>query len=163
VNTLRYPAKALAGDYARAGIGVALTLTPSIGLGEWSVAHGFLLPLAVLFAGFGYKTWRRGRQSVTWDAIGVSLSGPGAARLDWNDLRSFKLAFFSTTRDRTGGWMQLKLSSDGARIDADSSGEGFADLVTAAFAEAERRSVSVDAASRENLKALGINATGIAR
>ncbi len=52
--------------------------------------------------------------------------------------------------------MQLKLSSDGARIDADSSGEGFADLVSAAFAEAERHSVSVDAASRENLKALGI-------
>jgi len=156
VNTLHYPAKALAGDYARAGIGVLLTLVPSIGLGEWSVAHWFLLPLAVLFAGFGYKTWRRGRQSVTWDAIGVSLSGPGAARLDWNDLRSFKLAFFSTTRDRMGGWMQLKLSGDGARIDVDSSGAGFADLVSAAYAEAERHSVSVDAASRENLKALGI-------
>ncbi len=156
MNTLHYPARVLAGDYARAGIGVLLTLVPSIGLGEWSVAHWFLLPLAALFAGFGYKTWRRGRQSVTWDAIGVSLSGPGAARLDWNDLRSFKLAFFSTTRDRMGGWMQLKLSSDGARIDADSSGAGFADLVSAAYAEAERHSVSVDAASRENLKALGI-------
>ena len=156
MNKLHYPAKALAGDYARAAIGVALTLAPSIGLGEWSLAHWFLLPLAALFAGFGFKTWRRGRQSVTWDAIGVSLSGPGAARLDWNDLRSFKLAFFSTTRDRTGGWMQLKLSSDAARIDADSSGAGFADLVSAAFVQAERHGVSVDAASRENLKALGI-------
>lgn len=163
MNKLHYPAKALAGDYARAAIGVVLTLVPSIGLGEWSMAHWFLLPLAVLFAGFGFKTWRRGRQTVTWDAIGVSLSGPGAARLGWNELRSFKLAFFSTTRDRTGGWMQLKLSSDAARIDADSSGEGFAALASAAYAEAERHSVSIDAASRENLKALGINATGITR
>ena len=156
MKTLHYPAKALMGDYIRAGIGLTLMLIPSIGLGEWSTAHWFLLPLAALFAGFGYRTWRRGRQSVTWDEIGVSLSGPGAARLAWNELRSFKLAFFSTTRDRTGGWMQLKLAGDSARISADSAGAEFAALVSAAVAQAEKRGVPIDEASRDNLKALGI-------
>jgi hypothetical protein len=156
MTVLRYPPKTLIGDYLRAAIGLAFTLTPMIAMGEWTGAHWILAPLALLFAGFGLRTWRRGRQTVTWDATGVSLSGPGAARLAWDEMRDLKLAFYSTSRDRTGGWMQLKLAGGGARLRADSTGENFAALVAVAHAQAQARALPLDPATVENLKALGI-------
>jgi hypothetical protein len=156
MNVLRYPPKSLIGDHIRAAIGLAFTLTPAIALGEWTGAHWILVPLAALFAGFGFRTWRRGRQTVAWDETGVSLSGPGAARLAWDEMRDFRLAFYSTSRDRTGGWMQLKLAGENARLRADSSGENFAPLVAAAHAQARARELPLDPATLENLKALGI-------
>jgi hypothetical protein len=157
MNVLRYPAKALTGDYVRAAIGLVFALTPAIALGEWTGVHWILVPLALLFLGFGVRTWRRGRQSVTWDDSGVSLSGPGAVRLAWDELRDFRLAFYSTSRDRTGGWMQLKLAGGTARLSADSSGENFAALVAAAHAAARARALPLDPATLENLKALGVS------
>jgi hypothetical protein len=157
MNVLRYPPKSLIGDYARAAIGLAFTLTPIAALGEWTGAHWVLVPLAALFAGFGYRTWRRGRQSFIWDETGISLSGPGAARLAWQELRELKLAFYSTSRDRTGGWMQLKLTGGGADLRADSSGEGFAELVAFAHGQARARGLPLDPATLSNLKALGID------
>jgi hypothetical protein len=156
MNLLRYPPKALLGDYARAAIGLVFALTPAIAMGEWSWAHWILVPLACLFAAFGVRTWRRGRQSLSWDDSGVSLSGPGAARLAWDEMRDVRLAFYSTGRDRTGGWMQLKLAGAAARVRADSAGEGFADLAAAAYAQAVRRGLALDPATLANLKALGI-------
>ena len=158
MNVLRYPPKSLIGDHIRAAIGLAFTLTPAIALGEWTGAHWILVPLAALFAGFGFRTWRRGRQTVAWDATGVSLSGPGAARLAWDEMRDFRLAFYSTNRDRTGGWMQLKLASTAGRVRADSSGENFAGLVAAAHAAARARGLVFDPATAENLQAMGIDA-----
>jgi hypothetical protein len=156
MNVLRYPPKSLIGDYARAAIGLAFTLTPSVALGEWTGAHWVLVPLAALFAAFAYRTWRRGRQSFTWDATGVSLSGPGAARLAWDSMRDLRLAFYSTSRDRTGGWMQLRLTGGGAELRADSSGEGFAELVAFAHGQARARGLTLDPATISNLDALGI-------
>lgn len=156
MTVLRYPPGKLIGDYARAAIGLAFTLTPIVALGEWTGAHWVLVPLALLFAGFGLRTWRRGRQTVTWDESGVSLSGPGAARLGWDEMRHFRLAFYSTSRDRTGGWMQLKLAGERARLRADSSGENFAGLVGAAYGQAVARGLPLDPATLDNLKALGI-------
>jgi hypothetical protein len=158
MNVLCYPAKALIGDYVRAGAGLAFTLAPAMALGEWTGAHWVLIPLALLFLGFGLRTWRRGRQTVTWDESGVSLSGPGAARLAWDQVRDFRLAFYSTSRDRAGGWMQLRLAGDSVRLRADSSGENFAALVAAAHAAAAARALPLDDATRANLKALGIAA-----
>lgn len=158
MNVLRYPPKALIGDYARAAVGLAFTLTPAIALGEWTAAHWVLVPLAGLFAGFALRTFRRGRQRVTWDATGVSLSGPGAARLPWDEMRDFRLAFYATTRDRAGGWMQLKLAGTAGRVRADSSGENFAGLVAAAHAAARARGLVFDPATAENLKAMGVDA-----
>ena len=157
MTVLSYPAKSLIGDYVRAAIGLAFTLTPAIALGEWTGAHWVLVPLIALFAGFGFRTWRRGRQTISWDATGVSLSGPGAARLAWDEMRDFRLAFYSTSRDRTGGWMQLKLAGANARLRADSSGENFASLVAAAHAAARARGLPIDPATIENLKALGMS------
>lgn len=158
MTVLRYPPKSLIGDYIRAAIGLVFTLTPAIALGEWTGAHWVLIPLALLFLGFGLRTWRRGRQSVSWDEKGVSLSGPGAARLAWDEMRDFRLAFYSTSRDRTGGWMQLKLGGANARLRADSSGENFAALAAAAHVQARRLGLALDPATLENLKALGIAA-----
>ena len=52
--------------------------------------------------------------------------------------------------------MQLKLIGDAARLRADSSGEGFAELVAFAHAQARARGLALDPATVSNLKALGI-------
>jgi hypothetical protein len=160
MTILEYPAKAALGDYARAAVGLVFTAGPAIGIahatGHWTFAHWILVPLAVLFAAFAWRTWRRQATQVAWDETGLSLSGAAQVSLRWDQVRSLKLAFYATSRDRTGGWMQLTIGSDTANVKADSGAVNFPDLAARAVAAAIAANIPIDAASRANFQALGI-------
>lgn len=156
MNRLAYPARAVYGDYARAAIGLAFTLFPAVAIGQWSYAHWLLLPLAALFAVFAFRTWNRGRTTIDWDDTGLSISGSGRASLPWTGVASMKLAFYATSRDRTGGWMQLTLRGTGTTVRADSGAENFPAFAARCVEAAVANGISLDAPTRANLTALGI-------
>ena len=163
-TTHRYPRQSLTGDFIRAGAGLALTLGPALAVPATSVAQFILLPLALLFAVFGVRTWQRSVAVITVTAEGISLSSPWRARLAWQNLRDVRLNYYSTKFDRTGGWMQLMLKGDGGpdggTIRLDSTVDGFNDIARQAADAARAAGLDLSESTWMNLGALGIPVDG---
>jgi hypothetical protein len=164
MSDLRYPVAALRGDYVRAGFGLALSLAPAAAVPLASAADYLLLPAAVLFAIFGWRTWQRQQSRVVIDRQGISIFRARQVSLPWPSIRSVRLSYFSTRADRREGWMQLTLTgedpqrSDGLRkIRIDSSLDGFEQVARCAAAAARMNELTVSAATRANFDALGID------
>ena len=160
MSTHRYPSQALIGDYGRAAVGLALTAGPALAVPSDSAALWVLLPLALLFTVFGLRTLRRHLARVEVDAVGVSQSDWRRARLDWSQLRTLRVDYFSTRGDRTGGWMQMTLKGPGgpagASIRLDSALDNFVAIARAAAISARDNGVALSEATRANLGHLGI-------
>ena len=95
----RYPAAAVAGDYARAGAGLALTVPPLILLHLNTAVAAIFGALAVLFAVFGARTVLRQRAVIEMDESAIESSGPLPVRVAWDALDELKLAYYATRRD----------------------------------------------------------------
>lgn len=152
----RYPPKALLGDYLRAGFGLLLTLGPALAVPGDSAALWVLLPLALLFAVFGVRTLARHKASVELTQEGVTLSTWTRSTLKWSDLQQFRVDYYSTRGDRSGGWMQLKAKGSGTTIQVDSAIDEFVAIAGAAAAAARSNGVEISEATRVNLGHLGI-------
>jgi hypothetical protein len=150
----RYPARALAADYLRASIGSGLTLGP-LALAQPAAPVAWALAAAgALFLVYFARTVCRQVTRIEVDETGIRTRGPLGADIRWGDLRSLRLAYYSTRRDREEGWMQLKLGDAQHTIRIDSDLERFAELVRVAAARAERAGLELDQATRGNLSAL---------
>jgi hypothetical protein len=153
-----YPGTAMLGDYLRAAAGfvpiAAILATTRVGLTVAAVLAG----IAALFLLFGIRTaLRHGTQlELTDGAIGAS--GPFGARIAWPEMDGMKLAYYSTRRDRGGGWLQLELRAARAVLRLDSRINGFAVVLDHAAWAAAARGLPLDAATRANLQALGVGA-----
>ena len=157
MNVYRYPLKSLAGDYARAGAGLALTAGPAMMVPAGSASLYILVPLAALFVAFAIRTGRRQLARVALTADGLSIFQPGQVSLEAGEVGSVKLSYFSTKSDRAGGWMQLTLKgSAGGAIRVDSGLEGFSDVARWAAAAAIANRVELSQATIVNFGALGI-------
>jgi hypothetical protein len=152
--TFRYPASALAADYLRAVLGLAATAGPLAFVDPTPVIAWPLAALAALFLVYCARTVRRQLTSIELNEAGIRASGPFGAGIRWDELRSIRLDYYSTRRDREGGWMQLKLRGARSALRVDSELEGFVELVRAAAGEARRRGHELDPDSLDNLKAL---------
>ncbi|MFC3227291.1 hypothetical protein ACFOGJ_08630 [Marinibaculum pumilum] len=159
-----YPAEGVWGEAARALVGLALGL----GLMLISPAGGTVFlagaALALLFAAFAAAVWRRRGTVVTLDRDGLTLAtglpaglpfGLSGRRLDWSDLRGMSLRYFSTRRDRSGGWMQLTLKGRAGRLTMLSTISGFPRIARQAEAAARRNGLALGIATERNLLALG--------
>lgn len=160
MTVLRYPARALAGDYARAATGIVLCGGGALLAPPGGVAFWILAPLAVLFAGFAARTGLRHATAVTLDAGDVAVAGPRPARIDWPALDRMRLAYYSTRRDRSNGWMQLTLGAGRTTLWIDSALDEFPVVVAAASRAADMNGLALSAATRANLEALGQQAPG---
>lgn len=160
-DELRYPRQTLWADYARATAGVVLCGAPllTLNVNRWLAAvlgAGFLL-----FALFLARTALRQRTRYVLAADTLCAVGPVGALVEWNRLDRLKLSYYSTKRDRTEGWMQLAVGSAGGRtIKVDSALEGFYDIVERAAQAAEANRVELAAATRANLRSMGISVAG---
>ena len=153
----RYPADALAGDYLRGGSGLAMTGLPLLALNlHWSVA-GLFGGLALLFAVFLARTAERHATVIETSAAGIAARGPRGQAIAWGELADLRLRYFSTRRDRQGGWMHLVLQGGGRTLALESTLSGFDAVVEAAAAAARQNGVAVSPATRDNLLALGID------
>ena len=115
--------------------------------------------LTALFVLFVARTALRQGTAFAVDGEGIVarrsvLGGAWVTRIGWRDMRNVRLRYFSTRRDRSHGWLEISVSAPGRRILADSSLAGFPALVTAVTDAAERRGLSLDAATVANLDLL---------
>jgi hypothetical protein len=154
---LRYPRATLWADYVRASMGIVLCGGPLVALNvnRWM---GLLLGAGLLlFLLFLARTALRQRTRYVLADDTLCADGPGGTLVEWRRLDRLKLNYYSTKRDRSEGWMQLSVGSAGGRtIKIDSALEGFYDIVERAAAAAEANGVEMGAATRANLKSMGI-------
>jgi len=151
----RYPARALAADYARSGVGAALFLSALAGLEPAAPIAAVLAAGAALFLVYFARTVCRQLTPIELDETGIRTRGPIGAAIRWGELRSLRLDYYSTRRDQEEGWMQLKLRGADRTIRVDSGITGFAELTRSAVASAREQGLDFDETTRENLALLG--------
>ncbi len=165
----RYPMRALAGDYARAGAGMSLFLAPLLFVTPGPGMIAILGGLAMLFFVFGLRTWRRHltRVEVTEEGITTQASARPAPRVSipWHGLSGLKLRFYSTQRSREStrrsreqGWLQLSLIAGDAKLRIDSTLEDFDTVARRAADAARANGVALEPTTIANLDALGLSA-----
>lgn len=152
----RYSMGALIGDYGRALLGLVLTLGPFAITTPLAAVTGVLAALAALFFAYGIRTVIRHCTAISVSDKAMEARGPLGTRLDWGEVRSYSLRYFSTKRDRTGGWMQLKVRGRYRAIRVDSTIDGFETLLAASARAVRNRGLKLDSSSVENLRARGV-------
>jgi hypothetical protein len=158
---LRYPRETLWADYLRAAAGVLLCGVPLLLLevNPWLAA--ILAGGLVLFALFLARTALRHQTRYVLGPDTLCADGPAGTLVEWSRIDRLKLSYFSTKRDRSGGWMQLSVGSAGGRlVKVDSSLDGFHDIVERAARAAEAAGIGLSEATRANLRAMGISVAG---
>jgi hypothetical protein len=155
-RSFHYSLRALSGDYAGSAIGLGSSIGP-LAFVQPAAAIGWVLAAAAaLFLVYFGRTVCRQLTRIELDETGIRASGPLGAAIRWEDLRSLRLDYYSTRRDREEGWMQLRLRDAQRTIRIDSEVDGFAEIARLAAAEARQRGADVDEDSRANLQMLGI-------
>jgi hypothetical protein len=156
VTRHRYPPAALAGDYARAGAGLALTLPPLALLQLNPVVATVFALLAVLFVVFAWRTLVRQLGAIEVSESEIRARGPFPVGIAWGALDEIKLGYYATRRDGSSGWMQLVLRAGRRRLRLDSRIEGFAAIAARAASAARQRRLALGDATVNNLAALGV-------
>lgn len=162
-DALKYRRGALLADYVRAGIGGLLTGVPMLFVGGSPATLVILGVLTALFALFGLRTALRHMTVVTLGPEGVRVHGGLGGAIAWRELDQLKLGYYTTRRDRQGGWMQLSLRGGGRRLKFDSSLEGFDRLVRQAAKAAVANGVTLSDSTTANLGSMDIAVPGAAR
>ena len=152
----RYPAGATAADYARGLGGIALTAGPFFAMAPSGPLAWILSACILLFLVYFARAVVRHLTRIELSEAGIAALGPFGRAIPWDELRSMKLSYYTTTSDRSGGWMQLDLGTGQRSISVDSRLEGFADIAGVAAQEARRRGRRLDETTLLNLKALGV-------
>ena len=152
----RYPAGAIAADYMRGLAGILLTGGPLWLMGLSGPLAWALAACMALFLVYFARAVVRHLTRIELSETGITARGPFGGAVPWGELRSMRLSYYTTRSDRTGGWMQLDLSTAERSISVDSRLEGFAAIAGLAAQEARRRGYHLDENTLLNLKALGV-------
>jgi hypothetical protein len=160
MTAYRYPAGAIAADYARGLAGIALTAGPLGLIRPGGVLSWALAACLLLFLVYFVRAVVRHLTRIELSETGITARGPFGRAVPWDELRSMKLGYYTTRSDRTGGWMQLDLGTRGRSISVDSRLQGFAEVAAAAASHAQRLGHRLDQATLSNLKALGVGGDG---
>ncbi|MGE0736286.1 MAG: hypothetical protein AB7P50_16180 [Alphaproteobacteria bacterium] len=158
----RYAWQAIRGDYIRAAIGFGLCGAAFLAAG-WASWGGLVFgACALIFLAFAVRTALRQGTVIAVTDSGIASrytfhSTLGRAEQPWDGLQSLKLRFYSTKRDRSAGWMQLKLSGASGRMSIDSTIDGFDAIARRTALAARANDVALNPATVSNLLALGID------
>ena len=152
----RYPPGSIYADYARAGFGLLLTVTPLLLL---DLSGWVAVPLAIcaaLFLAFAIKAGLRQASAIELTDDAVVRHGPLQRTIRLGELDTVKLSYYATRRERGSGWMQLSLRGGGKRISAESTLSGFDQVVETAASAARQNGVVLGRRTLDNIEALGI-------
>jgi uncharacterized membrane protein YbhN (UPF0104 family) len=161
MTRLAYPARSLLGDYLRAAVVLGPIAAILATMRVTVVVAVLLIGGAALFLVFGIRTALRHATRLELSEDVLRAAGPFARSIVWSELDGIKLSYYSTRRDRGGGWMQLELRAGRSVLRLDSRIEGFALLIERAARAAAARRLPLDAATATNLRSLGIGAPAI--
>jgi hypothetical protein len=156
MSLLAYPRAAAFGDLVRALLGAGVVLVPVAAVPTGPVVTVLALAAVAVFAALGLRAALLLCTRFEIDEAGIAALGPINRAVSWRDLRMVKLAYYSTRRDRSGGWLQLTLVDGRRRVSIDSRLDGFGRLAAIAAAAACARNLTLDPATRSNFEALGI-------
>ena len=154
---MHYPRRAIAVEYIYAIVGLLFSLFPIILTSALPVVYGILSFLALLFFLFGLRTIVRQNTFFEISEDKISVGGLLHYSMAWSDVQELKLKYFSTKRDRTEGWMLLKLCAHNRTIRVDSTLNGFSTLVSEAVQKTFFNGLELAPGTVQNLKALGVN------
>jgi hypothetical protein len=91
--------------------------------------------------------------------VGLVATGATHRRLRWADLRRLTLAYYSTRRDGSNGWLRLTLADTHGRMSIDSRIRGFDGIVSRAVDAARMNRLAIDPATLSNLSGIGLSIT----
>ena len=152
----RYERGAIVWDMARGGLGLLVTGLPLVMTPLATTMTVIFGALATLFGVYVLRTWLRAAQAIEVDAQGIRRTGPLGVTIPWDELDAMGLRYFSTRRDKAGGWMELKLSGDGRKLAVESSIHDFEAIVRHCMLVARRNGLELTEATLDNLRALGL-------
>lgn len=161
-STHYYPVKELTGDYLRGSGGAALCAAPLVIADSVTIASYFLWPLVILFGGFVVRTALKQFSYISVEPEGIRSAGILRKEIRWEDLRRIRLRYFSTKRDRTDGWMQVKVSAGRRSLEFDSTLTDFEDLARKLAEAGVRFRAEMDETTRANFELMGISLVGLA-
>jgi hypothetical protein len=162
MTVYRYPRRVIVADYLRASFGLVCTVVPLVAAAGQPIATVIFGGLVGLFAVFGARTAIRQATRIALTEAGIerlaiSTFGLGRVTVPWERIADVKVRYFSTRRDRERGWMQLAVRSVDSRIAVDSTLQGFDQIAGRAARAAVANGVVLNAATLENLAALGLS------
>jgi hypothetical protein len=159
----RYPLQNLLPDYLRGGAGLI------IGGGGWLLAPG-VVHIGVIFGGltllfllFTMRTVARQYTRIEMTDDAITSGGTRRLTLRWSDLDRVKLRYYSTRRNRSGGWMTLRLARGWTAISVDSNIAGFDAIAARAARTLVESHATADDVTLANLAALGLTAAQVMR
>ncbi|MDF1793476.1 MAG: hypothetical protein P1U88_16290 [Thalassobaculaceae bacterium] len=152
----RYQRGAIVGDLVRGGIGFTVTGLPLVVTPLATTMTVIFGGLATLFGVYVARTWMRSSQTIEIDGDGIRRTGPLAIDIPWEDLAAMDVRYFSTRRDKAGGWMELKINGGGRKLAVESSIDDFETVVRRCMLVAQRNDLELSEATQDNLRALGI-------
>jgi hypothetical protein len=152
-----YPRIAAFGDLTRALFGGGAAVVPVAAVPTGPTVTLLLLAIAAVFAALGLRAALLLFTRFEIDETGIAAVGPLNRAVSWRDLRIVKLAYYSTRRDRSGGWLQLTVVGERRRVSVDSRVDGFGRIAAIAAEAARVRNLRLDPATRSNFEALGIS------
>lgn len=153
---LRYLREGIRADFLRSAAGIALTALPLSAVPLGSIAGVVFGGLAVLFAGYGVRTWVRLQLSVSMSEDGLYLTGPVTKNIHWDELSRLEMRYYAVRKNRAQGWMQATLASSGATVRLDSTLDGFPAIVRRAAAAAQNNGVTLSPTTLDNLRGFGV-------
>ena len=156
MTTHRYSLQDLMADYLRAGFGAAVVLMLIVVANIGLFVLLFLLLLLAIFLVYGARTLNRQLTIVEAAPEGIRAYGGLARQMRWQEIKRFDLRYFSTRRDRKGGWMQLRLDGAGAVLRVDSQISDFDALVGQIYTMIRANRAEMNEATMANLTAMGI-------
>ena len=152
----RYERGAIVWDMARGGLGLLFTGLPLVITPLTTTMTVIFAALATLFGVYVIRTWMRAAQAIEVDAQGIRRTGPMGIAIAWDELETMGLRYFSTRRDKAGGWMELKVSGGGGNLAVESSIDDFETVVRHCMLVAQRNGLELTEATLDNLRALGL-------
>jgi hypothetical protein len=160
----RYPLRSLIWDYARAAAGFLVAAVP-LALGAPGIIFlVLLLALALLFLGYGLRTLRL--QMTAYEILpdGIASHGPLKRFHAWDQISKVGLRYYATTRDktkrdRTRGWLELKLVSPAGTLRIDSEVNDFDAILEAVSKAVADHHIAMDETTEENFKVFRGEAT----
>ncbi|MCW5699738.1 MAG: hypothetical protein KIT00_07845 [Rhodospirillales bacterium] len=145
-------------DYLRAASGLAFALVPLVMLETMPAVTVLLVALALVFTLYGLTALKRHITRIAVDDHGLHLLAPAGEAFPWRSLTGVRLAYFSTRRDRTNGWLQLTMKLGRRRLRVDSRIGEFQRLAERVADAATVNRLPLDPATIFNFQAMGIAA-----
>ena len=149
-------------DFVRAAVGQLFFGLPMIFAALGPVMFGIFGIFSLFFFAYGIHVFKKKWTTFEFDERGVTRRGIFKKRLRWDRLRSVKLHYFTTSKDRPqagtvldkGSWMELTIEANSQKLKFDSALEGFTQIAHEIETKADMMHVQMDPSTSANFRAL---------